>query len=266
MISEATNGKRQDALFNKVGTLNVNAAWASLWNVGTLPSAGGTPTARPGGAVPDNTTTGGLKQTDPTGGDTLHFTTAFAQSTAAPNTLLMYDRIYHASAILHTVNTAQTITGLPTRYTGTAAKGNFAFLEVTTLLSNTAHTITVTYVDQDGNTAEAASAIPAIAASAVTRIPHVPYYFGLNAGDTGMRNITQIQMSVALAAGVSNLVMCHPLAFIPCPIANSMSVMDGINSAFNLAEIKSGACLAFLEIKGVATATTYTGQAILVSG
>lgn len=267
LIEEATTGgKRQDTLFSKAGTLAVTASWASLWNVGTLPSAGGTPAARPGGAVPDNTTTGGLKQYSPTGTDTQHLTTAFAQSSAAPNTLLLYDRIFHASAILHTVNTAQTVTGVPTRYTSTEAKGNSAFLEVTTQLSNTAHTITMTYVDQDGNTAEAAAAISAIQAAAVTRIPHTPYYFPLNAGDTGIRNVTQMQMSVALAAGVSNLVVCHPLAFLPCPVANTMTVMDGINSAFNLVEVKAGACLAFVEIKGVATATRYDGQVILVSG
>jgi hypothetical protein len=42
--------------------------------------------------------------------------------------------------------------------------------------------------------------------------------------------------------------------------------MDGINSAFNLVQIKTGACLAFLEIKGQGVATTYTGQMIAVSG
>jgi hypothetical protein len=267
LISESTSGgKRQDFQFSKVGSLAVTLAWASLWNVGSNPTAGAAPSAIPGGSVPTNGTAGGLKQTDPAGSDTLHFTTAFAQGSTAPNTLLLYDRIFHAASVLHTTTSAQAVSGVPTRYTLTAAKGNFAFLEVTTQLSNTAHNITVTYVDQDGNTAEAAAALAAIPASVVTRIPHVPYYIPLNSGDTGMRNVTNITMSAALAAGVSNLVMCHPLAWLPCPVANSMMVMDGINSAFNLVEVKTGACLAFLEIKGVASATTYNGQVILVSG
>lgn len=265
LISEASAGKRQDPLFTKTSTLNVNAAWASLWNVGSNPGAGGTPTAIPGGAVPNNDTTGGLRQADPSGGDTLHITTAFAQGSAAPNTLLLYDRLWHASAVQHNTTSAQSITGVPTRHTGTSSAGNFAFLEVTTALNSTAHTITMTYVDQDGNTAEAASAVTAVVSSAVTRIPHSPWFIPVNAADKGLRNITQIQMSAA-ASGVSNAVIGRAMAFIPAPNAGSMMVMDGINSAFNLVEVKTDACLCFLEIKGVGTATTYNGQVILVSG
>jgi hypothetical protein len=266
LITEATTGgKRQSQVFYKTGTLAVTAAWASLWNVGAYPPAGGAPSAIPGGAVPTNATNGALKQADPGGSDTLHFTTAFAQSSAAPNTLLLYDRIFHASAVQHNTTSAQSVSGTPTRYTSTASKGNFAFLEVTTTLNSTAHNITMNYVDQDGNSTEAAPAVAAVVSSAVTRIPHVPWFIPLNTADTGLRNVTQIQMS-AVAGGVSNIVVGHPLAFLPCPVANSMQVIDGINSAFNLEQIQTGACLAFLEIKGVASATTYQGQVIMVSG
>jgi hypothetical protein len=53
---------------------------------------------------------------------------------------------------------------------------------------------------------------------------------------------------------------------IPQPVANVGVVLDGINSAFNLVEVKTDACLAFLELKGIGSATTYTGQVVLVSG
>jgi len=216
--------------------------------------------------VPDNTTTGGLQQTDPSGGDTLHFTTAFAQGSAGPSTLLLYDRIFHASAINHNTAAAQTITGVPTRYATTTSKGNFCFLEVTTVLTATVFNITLQYTDQDGNAAENAPSLAGIVSSAVTRIPHAPRFIPLNSGDTGLRTVTQVTFSAAAASGVSNLVMGHPLAFLPCPIANSMVVLDGINSAFNLVEILTDACLALIEMKGVATATTYNGQVIMVSG
>lgn len=266
LISEATSGKRQDMLFSKAGTLAVNGSWASLWNVGSYPSAGGAPTAISTGSVPTNATNGSFKQSNPTGTDTLHLTTAFAQASTAPNTLLLYDRLWHGASVLHTSNSAQPISGLPNRYTGTASAGNLAFLEVTTTLGATAQTLTMTYVDNSGNSAEAASALAIVASSAVTRIPHVPYFIPLNAGDLGIQRITQLQFSAANSAGVSNIVICHPLAFIPCPFANTMSVMDGINSAFNFVQIQNNACISLLEIKGVGTATTYTGQTILVSG
>lgn len=266
LINKATTGNRQDMLFSKAGTLAVNGSWASLWNVGSYPSAGGAPTAISTGSVPTNLTNGSFKQENPSGSNTLHITTVFAQGTAAPNTLLLYDRLWHGASVLHTSTAAQPVSGLPNRYTGTASAGNRAFLEVTTLLGATAQNLTMTYVDNSGNSAEAAAALAIIASSAVTRIPHVPYFIPINAGDTGIQRITQLQFSAANSAGVSNIVMCHPLAFIPCPVANSMSVMDGINSAFNLVQIQNNACLSFLEVKGVGTATRYDGQLIMVSG
>lgn len=267
LISEATTGgKKQDIFFTKTGTGAVAGQNFSLWNVGALPAAGGSVTARPGGAVPTNTTSGSFAQTNPGGSDTLHVTTVYSQASTAPHTLLVYDRLFHAGTISHTINTAQSISGVPTRYLTTESVGNFAFLEVTTLLGATASNVTMTYTDQAGNAAEAAAALAVSVSSAVSRIPHANWFIPLNAGDTGCRAITNLTMSAANTAGASNLVQGHPLFFLPQPAANAMVVLDGINSAFNLAEVKSGACLAMMELKGAASATTYTGSLTLVSG
>lgn len=266
LIQKSTQGNRQDMLFSKAGTLTVNGAWASLWNVGAYPSAGGAPTAISTGSIPTNATNGSFKQANPSGSNTLHITTAFVSSSAAPATLLLYDRLWHGGSVLHTTNVAQPVSGLPNRYTGTASDRNLAFLEVTTLMGATAQNLTMTYVDSSGNAAEASAALAMIASSAVTRIPHVPYFIPLNAGDTGIQRITQLQFSANNSAGVSNIVICRPLAFLACPVANVFHPYDGINSMFSLAQIQNNACLSLLEIKGVGTATTYTGQTILVSG
>lgn len=267
MVSEATSGgKRQDWAFYKSGSLAVAAAWASLWNVGALPAAGGTVPARPGGAVPVRTTTGALGQTNAAAGDTLHITTWYGQASAAPNTLLIYDRLAHAGSIDHTIATAQSITVVPTRYDTTTSPGNFAFLEVTSALGATAQNVVMTYMDQDGNTAEAAAALAIIASSAATRICHAPYFIPLNATDTGLRKATDVTFSAGNTGGTSALVIGHPLAWVPQNKADEMQVMDGINSNFNLVRILDNACVAFLELKGVATATNYTGSAALLSG
>lgn len=267
LIAEATSGgKRQDWTFYKSGSLAVAAAWASLWNVGALPAAGGAVTARPGGAVPVRTTTGALGQTNAAAGDTLHITTWYGQASAAPNTLLIYDRIYHAGSIDHTIATAQSITGVPTRYDTTTSPGNFAFLEVTSALGATAQNLTLTYMDQDGNAAEAAAALAVIASSGLTRICHAPFFIPLNATDTGLRKATDVTFSAGNTGGTSALVIGHPLAWLPQNKADEMQVMDGINSAFNLVRFLDNACVTFLELKGVATATNYTGSMTLVSG
>lgn len=267
LISEATTGgKRQDWWYSKAGSLITNTAFGSLWNVGNFPAAGGAPAARPGGAVPTNATTGAIPIVTPAGGDTLHITTMQSQGSTAPNTLILYDRIFHAGSISHTSTSAQSVTGVPTRYTTTASPGTFAFLEVTTTLGGTASNLTFQYTDQAGGSAENAPTVAMVVSASVTRIPHASWFIPLNSGDTGLRTVTNLTLSASMTAGVSNVVMGKPLAWIPQPVANSMVVMDGINSAFNLVQVLDGACLSFIELKGVSSATTYTGAMTLVAG
>lgn len=268
LIEKATTqGKRQDPMFYKVSTLAVNNAYASLWNVGVNPPAGGLPPNIPSGTAPNNLSTGSFRQYDPESGTTLRITTIFGQGSVGPNTLMLYDRLWHGASGTHTQTGAQVINGSPSRYLGTGSYGNFAFLEPTTALGATAQTMTMTYIDGDGNGPKAAPALSMIASSVVTRIPHVPWFIPLQPGDVhrSLRRVTQIQFSAANSAGLSNIVIGRSLAFIPCPVANTMMIVDGINSAFNFAQVQSGACLALIECKGVGTATNYTGQMILVS-
>jgi hypothetical protein len=69
-----------------------------------------------------------------------------------------------------------------------------------------------------------------------------------------------MQCSSASVTGAVDFTIGHPLAFIPVPLANFLSILDGINSAFNLARIFDDACLAFIEpLKAATTATTYSG-------
>jgi len=70
-----------------------------------------------------------------------------------------------------------------------------------------------------------------------------------------------------VATGTLYFVIGHPIAWMPCPIANLVCVVDGINTAFNLARIFDNACLSFLEvIKPSVTATTYNGSFTAVAG
>lgn len=267
LISEATTGgKRQERYLSKTGTLATSGAYGSLWNVGAFPAAGGTPSAIAAGAVPTNSTVGSWLQANAAGGDTLHFVSGMIMGSAAPNTLLVYDRLWHGSAVLHTTTGNQAVSGTPDRYTTTESVDNFCFLEVYGgSLGSTAHNATITYVDDAGNTAEAGSAQAVTASSVVTRIPFANWFYILNAGDRGCRNVTNIAFS-AVSSGTSNIVVGRPMFFLPCPTAGIMVPIDGINSMFNLIRIKDNACLAFIEMKNVATATTYTGSVIMVSG
>lgn len=268
LISEATTGgKKQTLSYQKTGvTAPAAAASASLWGVGALPAAGGNAGAAPGGTQFTRTSTGALLQANPGVGDTLHFITWTGVSTVAAMSLLLYDYLWGVN--INHATTANAINGTLTRYNGTNAAGNFLSGRVTTVLGAGAHTITVTYVDQDGNAAEAGTAQAVRVSSAVNTTPltQPQWFYTLNSPDTGMRNLTNIALSAASTGNVDWFIG-HPLAILPTPLANVPFILDGINSAFNMEEIKTDACLAFMEYyKGATTATTYSGQVVLVSG
>ena len=269
LISEATaGGKRQQFMFAKTGVTGVANIANSLWDVGANPAAGST-SAAPTGSSPTNLTTGAIPYTNPTGGDTLHFVSATSVATVGSNLLLMYDRYFQVNHNLAT--DPQSISGTPTRYQSTAAAGNFITCFVTTALGAGTPTVTLTYVDQAGNTAENATAQTIVGSAIARRFPFAAtvgngWFIPLNSGDTGVRALTNADLS-ATSTGNVDYVLGKPIVMIPQGIANFPVIIDGINSAFNLIKIEDNSCLAFMEInKGATTATSYSGIITLVAG
>jgi len=168
----------------------------------------------------------------------------------------------------------EAVSGVPTRYqsqTSTNADyigGNFLFPEVQTVLANTGHNwTTCLYTDQGG----ASSTLPSaagIAACAAQRIDYLGSWFlPLEAGDVGIGALTQMQCSASVATGAINFVIAHPIAWLPCPIANFMTIVDGINTAFNLTRIFDSAALFFLDANiGTASAPTLSGSFSVCAG
>lgn len=276
LISEATvGGKRRECAFNKVGTTGVVSATNSLWRVGAQPAAGAAAGAAPGGTVPTGATTGALCDLDNASPDTRHFTTGNVLGTVGANTLLMYDRIF---AVAKTMNSTATeaVSGAPTRYQNTtvgaadSAEGNFLFVETGTALAATAHNwTTCLYTDEVGTTGQTLPSLTGNSGNIINRLDHpVGQWFApLATGDRGIKALTQMQCSALVATGAVDFVIGHPIAWMPVPVANLACVTDGINTAFNLARIFDGACLAFLEVvKSATTATTYTGTITSVAG
>lgn len=268
LISEATTGgKMQQLFYQKTGVAGPAAtSSAPLWAQGAVPSAGANAAAAPGGTIPDNTTLGGLRQANPSGSDTTHLTTWTGVAATAVGSIMLYDYLFGVNNSVNATNTA--ITGVPTRYQDTTAAGSFCSGRVTTVLSATATNFTLTYVDQAGNAAEAAAARAARVSAAVQTIPltQPAWFIPLNSTDTGLRKMTNIQSSGA-NTGVVDWFIGHPLAILPMNAINIPFVLDGINSAFSLVEIKTDACLALLEFfKSATAAATYNGLIQVVSG
>jgi hypothetical protein len=269
LISEATTGgKKQQFMIAKTGVTGVANIANSLWDVGANPQAGGT-SAAAAGSSPDNTTNGSIRYTNPTGGDTMHFIGATMVPTVGANCLLMYDRFYQVN---HNIaNDPQSISGTPTRYQSNAAINTFLTAFVTTALGAGTPTLTLTYVDDAGNTAENATTQTIVGSAIARRFPFAAtigngWFIPLNSGDRGVRSLTNADLS-ATSTGNIDYVLGKPYVWIPQGIANFPIIVDGINSAFNLVQITDSSCLAFMEInKGATTATSYSGTITLCAG
>ncbi len=166
----------------------------------------------------------------------------------------------------------RTVTGVPSRYQSTAAAGCFITQFVTTVLPGATPTYTITYMDQAGNTAEAAAANTIVSGAIARRFPYAAsvgngWYIPLNSGDTGVRNVTNLDLSAAMASGATDIVLGKPYVWIPTHAINVPTVIDGLNSAFNLVQITDSSCLAFFEVwKSATTATSYNGMINFVAG
>lgn len=273
LISEATAGKQQTIPIAKVGSLSVAGATEVGWILSGIPGAGATPTAiSSGGNVPTNATAGALGQSDAGGSDTLHLAQVSLTPQGNACCFILYDRIWHGATNTNSSST-QAISGTPpTRYatSGSTTKGNFAFPYSRSTVAATAHNHTVCqYKDQDNNTAESFASQGGNSGNVAGRVDFSTagqWYMPLNSGDTGVKELTQWQFSAAMASGQIDLAIGHPLAIIPAPASGVGAVLDGINSAFNMVEVLDGACLDILSLRPATTATSYTGQVVMVSG
>ena len=266
-LARASQGHGQMRMFNKVGPTGVVAVTSSLWRVGPQPAVGVAPGSAPGGTVFTSASTGSLSFANPASG-TLHLVGAEISASVINNTLLLYDLIFGVNKTMNST-AAESVTGVPTRYQSTNPLapdyigGNFLFVQVGgTALPATAHNWTVcTYRDQ----ADAASTLPSLAGVASAIVdrfdqPANQWFAPLEAGDVGIRSLTQMQCDAAVASGVIWFMIGHPLGFMSFPVINSMLPFDWLTNRNQAPRVFDNACLALLEpLKPATTATTYTG-------
>lgn len=263
-LAGSANSRRFN--WNKAGATGVVAVTNSLWGLGNQPAAGANASNAPGGDAPTDATTGAPAFANP-GAGTQHIVNAWAIASVAGNSLLAYDRIFQVNKTMNSTAT-EAVTGVPTRYQSTtggatdSAEGNFLAIEVGgTALAATAHNWTVCqYTDQGGTATVTLPTVTGNSGAIVRRLDHPTsfWYCPLASGDTGIQRLTQMQCSAAVATGVINFVIGHPLIFIPCAAANFVCMVDGLNTAANLVRVFDDAALALLEVsKPATTATTY---------
>lgn len=273
LVSEITGGKfwRQD--WNKI--TGAAAYTANRWY--DMSALGGTPIANAwaGTALtytPCDESTGngtqifGLRHGGDVSTDTKHVLNAGAVTgvaTGVPSQLMLVDMCGYWPGINMNVSTSQTLSGTPTlRYTN--GVGVRAYLVVVTTTGATAHTLSMSYTDQDGNTGNTLPVTVACTASAIT--PHITHsgsaannygpFLPLANGDYGIRNVASVQLSAASGAGTAALVLARPIFTIPLPVVSIASERDFINQIPSLPKIPDDACLTWLLFTGAAVAAS----------
>lgn len=272
-LSRASGGFGRTLNFNKVGATGVIAVTNSLHKLGPQPIAGTAAAAAPGGTAYVDSDTGGFTFDNPAAGS-YRLTGADVASSVLGNSLLIYDRIFGVAKTMNSTAT-EAVTGDPTRYQSTTATnedyigGNFGFIEVgLTALAATAHNWTVClYEDQ----AAASSTLPSLTGNSgaiVHRLdqPTSQWFAPLASGDAGIRAWTQMQCSAAVATGLINFCIGHPLGVCLMPIANYVIPFDWLTNRNQAPRIFADAYISFLEMtKPATTATTYTGSIYMAS-
>lgn len=213
--------------------------WTSLWQYNGQPAHGSAPggTAR----IPDNTTDGGIKQTDP-GGSRQKWISGTTMMANAIGTLVLYDRLLDISGLSGTSTSAQTVGGTLGRYT--SGEGNQIWIEIYTQIGASSTTITASYTDQGGNSGSTtqATAIGNTGLREAQRLIQLP----LAAGDTGVQAVASVTLAATTGtAGDFGVTIMRPLLWLPCPVAGVAYVRNCVASVPGFAEAKTDACLAW---------------------
>lgn len=248
LITGGNNGTPERINFYKDGRVGGGAAIApvagrmvSMWEYNGSPSHGAVPTTVEN---PDNTTPGGLRQTNPGGVRIKRLVSLFANVTQ-PGTLVIYDRLLHIGGLSGTVTTAQTVGGSLTRYTnGTDLEGaNQVWIEIYTIIGTTGTTISMSYTDQDNNSGitSPTTAIGNTGLREAQRIIQMP----LAAGDTGVRAVASVTLAGTTGtAGNFGVNIVRPLVTVSIGGGSIGVPRDFLTDIPALPEIKTDACLA----------------------
>ena len=205
-------------------TAPIAGRMASLWRYDGMPGGGAIPTT---GAIPTRTTQGALPYTAAGGGrEKFALTVGLASSVAGVFTL--YDRLFHIGGLSGTVTTAQTVQGstpTPALTRNTGGVGNVVFVEIYTLIGNTAQTITMNYTNEAGTTGRISTAV-AIGGSnnrEATRVIMLP----LQGSDTGVRAVESVTLSGSTAiAGEFGVIIARPFPLLAVATAGMAVIRD----------------------------------------
>lgn len=261
IITEVTTNGKQDVWnFYKTGpTAHGAGVWQTLWKQAGSPAAGADPSTTPGN-VHDSDQSSNVAGSIwfPDRSTDLRYLLSLGAVATTNCTLMLYDRLASVSGISITTTGSKTVnSGALTRYSGTAATLNEAWLEVTTASTTTIANVNLnSYTSADGTTANTGGTVnfPA-AATAVGAMIQLP----LAASKQGVRSVEAgLNVGTATTNAVCNLLIIRPLARIPL-IANVWNEVSFLDDTMGLPQILDNATLGLAYLASATTATNFWG-------
>jgi hypothetical protein len=245
IVGCTTTATRRDPfmLFKNTRPLSgfVSGRWITLWQAHGYPTSAG---ADPSGSWtnPTSSTTGAMKQSDPSGGRKLWMTALDAHLTGNGG-FMAYDRLGHISGFSGTSASANTFTGTPTR--STDGVGNLIFVEIHGAVGATPQTVSCSYTNTASASGRTTPAVPFGSSGTgdkeINRILILP----LQSGDSGVKSVESATISGSTGTvGKWGIVLAHPIMAVGGGAQGLASNQAAFNSR-GPAEIVSGACVAF---------------------
>lgn len=247
-------------LYKASATTRGSGTWFSHWRIAGNPGAAAIPPTG-NGEVPTRETAGAIPFVNPATGNKLYLG-RFGAAMSIVNLLILYDRLWHNSGFDANTTGAQTIATPPT-ITRPDSLGNDVELwgEVYAATGTTASTFTATYTNQNGVSGRSATYSKPAAALVVGEM----FPFSLQSGDTGVRTVSQVQLSAATGtAGNFGLVLLRRVAELYLIVANVGADRDAF--ALGMPEIYPDACLAMGVQATSTTLGTLLGSIALIEG
>jgi hypothetical protein len=255
LVAALTAGETR-AYMKSAFTASAVGATHSLWTVAGTPGAGAAE-GTVNGSIPTDATAGSFPFVNAAGAANNYLGYIAAASQTA-GTLILYDRLWHDSALSATATTDQAISP-PALTRFTSGEGVELWAEQYAAFGTAgALTITVTYTDQGGT----ASQIGTIAKAAVAGVNGTMYQASLASGDYGVRAVTAYRWSSTATSGNWGLTLLKRLVTIPLQTLNVAAVYDAFSSG--LREVPDDACLAFM-VQCSATAMGIIGGELTVA-
>ena len=259
MLAEYEAGKNFHREFYKSHSVAPEIGhWTSLWYDSGTPAAGADPAGTPGEAYANHASAFSFADVDPDRKLLLRLSGSCNDAIA----LMLYDRLVGVSGITldstgdKTVNSAAL-----TRYT--SGIGVEAWLEITTAQVGST-TLSMSSYTNDAGTAARDGASATFAGLNQRTMFFLPLKDGAN--DKGVRSLETINVSVETAsAGVANLILLKPIAYIPIP-PEASNEREFVLDLSKYPRIYDDATLALMAFCGSSGSFQVTGGLELVYG